>query len=148
MVILRLLPAQISRHWDLLRLALEETTIDGFVADEPYLTAAAQKLVTGQMQCWILNRDQSGGVIGIMFTSVIEDAISEVKNLLLIGLYIVEMRDFARLEVWKEGLQHLKKFGAGQGCQGVVFYTNVPMLVKVARELGATDCIFGTFKIE
>jgi len=148
MVILKLLPNQIARHWDVLSYAVAQTTVAGFEVTEEYLVDTAAKLISGQMQCWACyERDENKGLrIGaFIFTSIITDALTNTRNLLLAGVFVFDIKG---IKVWQKGFSTLKEFGKVNDCRNIVFYTNIPDLVKLAKTFGAlTEFTYGTISI-
>ena len=139
---LRLLPEQISRHWELIHEVLENVNMSGTLFDQDIITKIAEKLVSGQVQCWVINDDKK--LAAFVFTSIISDSITGIKNLLLIGVYTFHTA--SDINIWKKGLISLQKFARGNSCRNVVFYTNVPELIQIANRFGAnTEFVFGVF---
>lgn len=147
---LKLLPEQVSRHWDIIRFALEETAGPGQEVDENLAIIYAEKMIAGQVQCWVVYEKDKfpEGVLAMVFTSIIKDAITEKKNVHIIGIYIFDRRAATDKSIWKRSLITLVKFGKGNSCSGVTFFTNVPELLRMAKEIGMTlDFTYGIFSI-
>lgn len=113
---------------------------------EDTLVDLAAKLISGQIQCWAVHDQENGGLRlgGFVFTSIITDALVNKKNLLLLGLYVINhVND---IKVWKEGLFKLRKFARANDCQNIVFYTDVPDLVAMAERFGSRLIHYGVIE--
>ncbi len=140
MEMLRLLPEQISRHWELIHEVLENINMSGTPFDQEIVTRIAEKLISGQVQCWVVNEDKK--LAAFVFTAIIVDSVLGLKNLLLIGIYSLELAQ--SLNIWKKGLMTLQKYAQGNSCKNIVFYTNIPELIQIANKFGAnTEFVFG-----
>src|SRR5574343_1070907 len=104
MVILKLQPEQISRHWDVLREVLTTLVMDGEQLEQKQVTKIAEKLISEQVQCWAVQEqvENEYNLVGFIFTSIVVDAIMEIKNLLLLGLYT--LRPPSGLFIWTKSL--------------------------------------------
>jgi len=115
------------------------TTVAGFECTEDYLIKMAAKVISGQVQCWACYEEEEEEAMRLgafIFTSIIKDALTEQKNLLLSGVFVFNMKG---IKVWKQGFERLVIFGRGSGCQNIVFYSNVPDILKIAKAFGASS---------
>jgi len=137
MVILKLQPEQISRHWDVLREVLTTLVMDGEQLEQKQVTKIAEKLISEQVQCWAVQEqvENEYNLVGFVFTSIVVDAIMEIKNLLLLGLYT--LRPPSGLFIWTKSFEKLLLYARGNGCKSIIFYTNVPVLLSMAKKFGA-----------
>lgn len=147
MVIRRLLPQHISRYWEIIRHAIKETTRGWVEPTEEYMTSMIGKLMSGTVQCWAVQEAENGNirVAAFLFTAVVDDPLSNQKNLLLNGIYVTNS-SLNNLGIWRYGLKVLLDFARNSECRNLMFYTDVPDLVQMAEKLGATTNItFGFF---
>jgi hypothetical protein len=144
MIMLKLLPEQISRHWDMIKYAIERTTRGGVEPTDEYLTLMAEKLVSGQVQCWATQQQENGNIslMSLTFTSIITDSLTNIRNLIIIGVFAFS--SLSDVKLWEFGLTTLRRFAKGNDCKNIVFYTDVPRLVEIAKEFGAlTNITYG-----
>jgi hypothetical protein len=145
---LKLLPEQISRHWDILQYAIENTALEEGIGDDLALHYS-EMLLSGQMQCWALYEQEKypKGLVALLFTSIVT-AVSGIKNLQVIGLYAFDYEAAAGLRVWKKGLLQLIKFGRANDCKNITFFTSSPAILKMTKEVGfLMEQTFGTLRI-
>jgi len=143
----QLLPDQISKFWDIIKYAIEQST-------PPIIGEAPNKMnnilmaaLSGDIDVWAsYDKEEKGTKFnGIILTEILFDKPSGTKNLLIYCLYGYENVDE---ESWKQGILALLKYAKNKGCNQVVAYTDVPYMVKVTKALGGeakyTFCTFDT----
>jgi hypothetical protein len=148
MIMLKLLPEQISRHWDIISFALENVNVSGEQLNSQAIQLLIEKLISGQVQCWAVHNQENGhsGLAAMVFTSILKDPILNIRNLLLMGIYVFDHP--SGLMVWHQGLETLRKYAKGNDCQNIVFYTNVPDLIQMAKKFGAiTEFTYGVISL-
>lgn len=151
MLLVRLLPQTISRHWEVIQLAISEAGMIGIDIDEEYLIAMANKLISGTVQCWASYEDSKWPhtIAALLFTSIVSDPIVGQKNLLIIGIYMFNLELLQGARVWSEGLEKLQLFAKANKCKRIVYYSNVPSLIALTKKLGATtEFTFGMWSVE
>lgn len=155
-MLLRLSADQVSRYWDDVRDMLE-ASVPPLAAEGPAaVNQIMENILLNRMQVWVLYEQSGGGVekvgdqhvinansvkIYAMFvTQVWKEPGSFTKNLLIYALYGYS---FVPEELWKTGLEGLKRWAKKKQCAGIVAFTKVPRIAEIVRELGGeTDTTF------
>lgn len=144
----RLLPEQVAKFWDVIKYAVEES-LPPLVGGHPdRMNRILTSLLSGGLTCWASYRKCENGNIfeGICITKLIYDEASHTRNLLLYTVYgynkIVE-------DSWANAFISIAKYAKKHKCNEIIAYTDVPYLVKKAKEFGAdTSFTFVSFNIK
>ena len=144
----KLLPDQVSQHWDVIKYAIEES-LPPVVGDNPdKMNNILMSILTDKTQCWASYvRDESETRFeGIVLTRILYDDASDTKSLLIYCLYGYEKVD---KESWLGGIKALSKFALSRGCVQVVAYTAHDYIVNISKSLGADSAYtFVTFDLK
>lgn len=131
----KLLPDQISKHWDIIRYAVEQS-LPPIVGGSPdRMKKILTSLLCGKAHCWasyIVDGDVRT-FEGIVITRIFYDDVSDTRNLLIYCLYGYEGVD--KLS-WTTGLKALVKFGRSKNCKRIIAYTDVPYIIELVNKLG------------
>lgn len=149
-MLVKMLPEQISKFWDVIRYAIEQS-LPPTVAESPdKMNRILSSLLSGKADCWA-SYTKSGGMNsfeGIVVTKMLYDDVSDTKNLLMYCLYGYTKVD---KQSWLHGLKALTKYAEARGCARIVAYTDVPYMIDMANFLGGeakyTLCSFDVKKI-
>jgi len=133
MMLLRLLPEQISVQWDEIKRAITEVLPRS--TGKVDMNEILMDLLNGSMQCWLsCRRSKEGNTVeGLIVTQVIKDRFEGGKSLLIYSLCGYQMDN---REAWEESFRSLSAFAKGEGCQRITAFTNVSSLIKLAERLG------------
>ena len=143
----QLLPDQISKFWDIIKYALEQS-LPPIAGDHPdKMNRLLSSMLSGKTQCWAsyIRNEEGAKSEGIVVTQILYDDPSNTKNLLIYSIYGYNLVDKG---TWLKALTTLVKYSKSQGCTQVVAYTDVPHLVEKAKSLGGdTSHTFISFNI-
>ncbi len=135
-MITKLLPEQISKFWDIISYAVENS-LPPIVDEHPdKMNRILSSCLSGRLEVWA-SYNKSEDVVkfeGIVLTRIVFDDSSYTKNLLMYCLYGYEDVD---KESWSKGLIALLKYAKKKGCSSISAYTNIEYMVKLAESLGA-----------
>lgn len=132
----RLLPDQISKFWDIIHYAVEQS-LPPTVGEHPdkmnRILAAA---LSGKIEVWAsYTRGEEGAKFeGIVLTKILFDDASQTRNLLIYCLYGYEAVDG---DSWMNGLETIAKFAKSRDCASVIAYSDKPEIIEIAKKLGA-----------
>lgn len=134
----RLLPEQISKFWDIISYAVEQS-LPPTVGEHPdKMNRILSSCLSGRIEVWAsYNRHKD--VIkfeGIVLTRILVDDASYTRSLLIYCLYGYEE---VNKESWSRGLKALLKYARSKECSKISAYTNSKYLVKLAENLGASS---------
>lgn len=134
----RLLPEQISKFWDIISYAVEQS-LPPTVGEHPdKMNRILSSCLSGRIEVWAsYNRHED--VIkfeGIVLTRILVDDASYTRSLLIYCLYGYEE---VNKESWSRGLKALLKYARSKECSKISAYTNSKYLVKLAENLGASS---------
>ena len=145
---IRLLPDQISKLWDIIRYALEDSpplTVGNINSRliSNILTAA----LSGEIDVWVsYTKEGELKLDGIILTSFEIDKFVKEKSLLIYYLYSYRDADVSR---WIKGLKSLAKYAKTRNCSKIMAYTNVPTMINISEKLGGNiDTRFITFNLK
>lgn len=131
----KLMPDQISAFWDIIKYAIEES-LPPIVGESPdKMNKILAALLIGKGQCWA-SHNRTDGISkfeGIVVTEILYDGVSDTRSLLIYCLYGYE--DVEK-EDWLKGLKILIKYAISQGCNHIIGYSDIPLLLRMANRLG------------
>lgn len=134
-MIVKLLPDQISKFWDIIRYAVEQS-LPPIVGEHPNkMQNILASALDGSIDVWAsYTKDGEGNRFeGIVLTEILFDRPSRTKNLLIYCMYGYEEVD---KQSWIKGISALTKYAASKGCNQIVGYTNIPYIVELVNRLG------------
>lgn len=146
----QLLPDQISRLWDIIKYAIEQSVppVEGDSPDK--MNNILAELLSYKKQCWasyVVDGDERT-FEGIIVTQVMDDSTGGTRSLLMYCAY-----GYSKVakESWVKGIGTLSKYAESKGCSRILAYTDLPYMIEKARELGGearyTLVTFNTDKI-
>jgi len=131
-MLLLLMPDQVNTYWEDIKEGMHKA-VPQSVPDRD--TKVLQKLLTGMMQMWVSYRKEDDKVVidaGVL-TALVEDQVHETGNLLLYCLWAIGK---THQSSWTEGMEALKKFAKGQGCNRVISYSDQEDMIGLCRYTG------------
>jgi len=142
-MLLMLLPEQVPQYWEDIREGMNRA-VPSDIPDRDQ--KVLEKLQIGMMQTWIsYRRGDKTTVDACIITAIVNDQVHETRNLLVYAIWAIERTVW---KSWTEGLEALKKFAKGKGCNRVIGYTKFDMMVKLAKETeGNTEYIFLSWNV-
>jgi len=135
LMLVRLLPDDIERGWDVISTALNGSMPSHIRADDIGMTYVLHALLDETLQCWLISDDdyKDKGICGIITTTITVDKPSNTKNLFIYSLFAY--RPFTQ-EVISNGFNTLKTFARAMKCYKVTAYTNIPQIESMVLKLG------------
>jgi len=132
-MLLRMLPEQISKQWDLVRAAIEAANPPDVVLPEHKMTNMLSMLLNGDMQCWVLVGDEvRTDVYAIVTTLTYDDPFGE-KQLFVYSLYAYKRPS---RELWMDLINTLKRWGESLGCSNVTAYVRNKSEIRLIERIG------------
>lgn len=141
-MLVKLLPDQISNHWDELSSAIKGS-LPPFVADSDVCMINILKAaLSGDLHCWIMYADNGTktDIYAVITTMIWIDKITGTRDLLIYTFYATKplLKDLLL-----SGFETLRKFAADKNCYKIIAYTNVPEMESIVTMLGGvTDMKF------
>ncbi len=131
----RLLPDQVSRFWDIIKFAIEES-LPPVAYDHPdKMERILSSLLSGKAECWAsyIRDEETTRFEGVVITRILHDDVSITNNLLIYCLY-----GYERIEKdsWIKGLHALAKYANSRNCSRIIAYTDIPYVTELAKKLG------------
>ena len=134
----RLLPADVSNYWNLVRWALHNNMPPHIRITEEVITNILETTMDEASQVWILHKGDEANkketLIGIGVTCIITEPLSKQKSLLIYALVGGMVKAVA--SDWEEALVGIRQFAIGQGCVNIVAYSDVPETIGLVKKLG------------
>ncbi len=142
----KLLPEQISKNWDVIRYAIQESLPPTVGQNPDRMTRILSAALSGKISIWASYTREDGGMFeGILVTKILYDESSDTRNLLLYCLYGYTN---SHKDTWTVGLKAVLKYAKANNCQQIVGYTDVPYIVELVNSLGGnTDYTFLSFDV-
>ena len=134
-MLVKLLPDQVSDHWDEISLALRQA-LPPFVANsDRSMVNILKAILSDDMQCWILYSSDDGGekIYAIVSTKIEIDDISGTRCLLIYSFYANKP---LTSHLVTSSFETLKRFASGKGCFKIVAYTDIPKMEQLWKSLG------------
>lgn len=131
----KLLPDQISKFWDIIRYAIEQS-LPPIAGEHPdKMKNILMSLLSSKSQCWASYdiKEDRRILEAIVITRIFYDDASDTKSLLIYCLYGYE---HIKQSSFTNGLKALVKFAKSEGCERVISYTNEPGVVELMNRLG------------
>lgn len=131
----RLLPDQVSKFWDIIRYAIEQSLPPIAGEDPDKMKKILMSLLSSKSQCWAsydVNEDKRT-LEAIVITRIFYDDASDTKSLLIYCLYGY---GHIRQSSFTNALKALVKFAKSESCERVIAYTNEPGVVNLVNRLG------------
>lgn len=147
-MLVKLLPEQISRFWDVIRYALDNSPpLTTEVRYEDWINRILTSAMSGEIEVWASYRkEEKLKFDGIALTSFELDKFIRVRSLLI--YYVFAYGDTAK-DTWVNGLKTLAEYAKSRRCTRVVAYSNVPEMIGIAEKLGGdTSVTFISFNVE
>lgn len=144
-MLIKILPEQVAKFWEVIKHGVSHSLPPTIVykKDDARETERMNKiltsLLTGVLECWVsfeISEDGKRTIKYIMITQVIFDDILGVKNLFIYSIY-----GFTQIskEIWIDGFQTLKDYGAKLGCSKLLAFTSFKHLKEMAKKFGGNS---------
>lgn len=143
----KLLPEQISKFWDIIGYAVEQT-LPPIAGEHPdRMNRVLSAALSGRVDVWAsYTRDGDNlSLEAVVLTKLLYDDISNTNSLLIYCVF-----GYSKLNgnSWTNGLDILVKYAKSKQCSKLIAYTEFPGIVKIAKNLGAdTKNTFISFDI-
>jgi hypothetical protein len=136
-MLIKLLPEQLVKFWDMLRFAIAETFVPRNSCTNLHLRTILASLLSGKSQCWIafkMIEDKRTFVGFIVSRIAVEPAIGE-KVLSLDTVYAYQG---VPEEILFESMKVLESFALKNNCSAITGMTESDRTAKLAKKLGFT----------
>ncbi len=146
-MLIKLLPEQISKFWDVVKYAIEES-LPPIASDHPdKMNRILSSALSDEIGVWVsYTHGDNTKIDAVILTKVNYDDASGSKSMLIYCLY-----GFRKVseEIWHSWFDAVRKYAISRGCSRVVAYTDVPKVIEMAKSLGGNvDYTFITFDLE
>jgi|GEM_PF-1948415 hypothetical protein len=131
----RLLPDQISKLWDIIRYAIENSgpTTDNEQPDR--MNRILSAALSGRVSIWASYvKGEVNKFEGIVVTDTLYDDATGIKNLLIYSIY--GYVDKVDKKSYVTGISALSKYAKSLGCTNIVAYTKDREIVALVNRLG------------
>lgn len=134
----KLLPEQISKFWDIISYAVENSLPPTIGEHPDKMNRILSSCLCGRIEVWAsYNRHEDAIKFeGIVLTRILVDDASYTRSLLIYCLYGYEE---VKKESWSRGLKALLKYAKVKNCSKISAYTSSKYLVQLAEKLGASS---------
>jgi hypothetical protein len=133
--ILRLLPDQIMEHWHFIRDSMVRSFPPIAQQSPEALLRLQEQFLLGEMDCWFgVEALNTQDIIAVMTTKVVAEEATGTKNMLIFSVTTYQLHS---PDLWSDGYDTLRKYAASFGCTKIISFTNNPIVLEIARSLGA-----------
>lgn len=134
-MIIKLLPEQVVKFWDMLRFAIAETFMPRGTCTNEHLRFILAGLLSGKQQCWMAFKlvDDERKFIGFIVTRLGEDQAIGEKTLFLDSVYAFQS---VPDEIMADAQVVLNKFAAKNNCKHIVSLTESEKVMHLAQRNG------------
>jgi len=133
----KLLPEQVSKYWDIIRYAIEQSLPPVAGEGPDKMKKILMSLLSSKSQCWISSdiNEESRILEAVLVTRILYDDVSDTKNLLIYCLYGYE---HIKQSSYSSGVSTLVKYAESKGCDRIIAYTNFPRVIEMIEKLGGS----------
>ena len=129
---IKLLPAQVVQHWELLKYITVKTDEINEKDLQPYLNELLHSLLNGKAQCF-LELNDSRSVVGVCITRLMANRITGEKYLLIQNAYSFQAADN---ETRKQSFDFLKEFAKKEQCAYLFFESRNKRIWELGKLAG------------
>lgn len=142
----KLLPEQISKLWDIIKYAVEQSLPPTTGRHADIMNRILASMLSGGLDVWAIYDRDNMKFEGILVTQFLYDEASATKNLLLYCLYGYSgISDSS----WTEGFESMVKYAKANKCSNIVAYTSNKYIIEMARKYeGSTEFTFISFNLQ
>jgi hypothetical protein len=140
-VLIRILPNQISTHWNIISYAIEKSLPTIIPVNENYMNNVLTALLSESLECWV-SVNEAGEIEAVLTTQILTDFASQVKALLIYSLY-----GYFQIssKSWHEGFATLSEFARNSGCRKICCYSTNDSVISICKKFGGNVETFITF---
>lgn len=136
-MLIKLMPEQVTEYWDTIYPYIDKSLPPITHKDDYRGNDILEDILINNMQCWIIsNGDSFENIDGVLTTSITRENIAKLRYLLIYTIFAV---DVLNRRVWIDIYRTLRKYAKGVGCSRLSFYTNVPGLVNLTKDVRFAD---------
>lgn len=129
LVIVKLLPEQISEQWDSIRYGIINAVAPIIDPTPEKIQDILCQLLRQDMQCWCVF--EGDDIYGHIVTSISIDINTKSRTLIVYSLFLFRK---ATPEMWEEGMSAIERFAASNKCNRVAAYTNNDLVISIAEK--------------
>lgn len=143
MPLTRILPDQVTKHWEVISFAIENSLPPFAVRQSGVMNNVLESLLLGKLECWVAT-NKSGEIKAIATTQILEDDISKCKSLLLYSVY-----GFSDLDesIWKQSFKTVSQYARQKGCQKITCYTDLEYIKEMSKKFNSEVRYFASFNL-
>lgn len=131
-MLIRLLPEQVSKAWDVIAPAIAETLPPMLSKSHTAIVNVLEAVMAERANVWIYYKEDRPACV--VLTTVQRDPIMHSISLLIYSMYALED---LKAEDWEHGISRLKVYAEFIGADKVITYASNPGVVRMLDRLGA-----------
>ena len=135
--LLKVPPAKLPEFWPQAKQAIARSLPEDTTVDEVSLGGIMEKLMTGEMDLWLLVKNKEGEApsveVAIVLAFVVQLGHEAYKNLLIYSL--ASFSDHIADKTWMRVWEALKEYGRMTGCKKLSMVSKDPRLLDLAARL-------------
>ena len=133
----KLLPDQISKFWDVIAYALDQSPPITVSNPEDWKNRILASAISGKISVWAsyVKEDEKVKFEGIALTSISYDDLLMVNSLLIYYIYSYDYEQIP-LDTYKDGITVLSKYAKKHKCVNIHAYTTEDRVKEIVTRLG------------
>ena len=133
MMLVTLLPDQVSQNWHEIKVLIEESVPGPADASSARMNHILEDALIGIKKIWI-SYNEEGEFDGLVGTEIFIDRINGIRTLEIFALWA--KGGMERRKSWESGKDALFKYAVKEKCKHVTAFTREPSLINIARDMG------------
>jgi hypothetical protein len=142
-VLIRILPDQVSHHWNIISYAIKNSLPSFVPVDEDYMNNVLTALLAENLDCWVSVNNQKE-IEAVATTQILTDFATNTKALLIYTTF-----GYSKIEdgSWVEAFKTVSEFARNSGCKKICCYTTNDFIISQAMKFGGQAETFITFNV-
>lgn len=131
-MIVKLIPEQIVKLWDSIRLGIISAIAPIVDPTPDNMQNILCQLLKQDMQCWCIF-DEDENIYGYIVTSISIDINTDFRTLIVYSMYFYNMSTEV---MWQESYKAIEKFAEVNKCTRITAYSANPRAIELAESYG------------
>jgi len=137
-MLLRVFPEQVNAAWETIAPMMAESLPPEIAVSREILTNNLAAVLRDDLVVWmaVAEDKEPYQYLALITTCIWDDPISCIRSLMVYHLYVIDRK--TPLEVWKEAISQLKRYGESRDCSRLVgFIGEDPRYRRFLQQVGA-----------
>lgn len=132
-MLVKLLPDQVIKEWDVIKYAITQANYEQLFATEEAVRDHLRAIILDQMQVWAITNDETNEFAGIGVTRYNIERAMHIQRLEIYALYA--FRPISN-RTWAECFIALNRFAKANNCSHIMALSDNENIIKLAQQFG------------